>query len=140
MRNKRLFIAGIVLTAVFLLAACGSSEPAPLPEVALFFTGSDDFNFTPDAASVKATSIVTVNFENGGVLEHSWILVSDRVAAEDVTEQDALGGATTGILPAGETKSITFAAPPPGTYQIVCAVPGHAVGGMVGTFTVTDGN
>jgi rusticyanin len=35
------------------------------------------------------------------------------------------------------TGTITFTAATPGTYQYLCAVPGHAQKGMVGTFIVT---
>jgi nitrite reductase (NO-forming) len=46
--------------------------------------------------------------------------------------------AHSGVLPAGDSNTFTFTAPAAGTYQIVCTVPGHALGGMVGDFTVTE--
>ncbi len=129
-----------LLLVTIAIVACGGGEPPSPPSIDLSFQGSDDFQFTPPDVTVEAGSIVNVTFENSGVLEHSWVLVSDRVNVEEATEEDALGGASTGIIPTGETSTISFSAPPAGTYQIVCAVPGHAVGGMVGTFTVTEGN
>ncbi|MEM7335762.1 MAG: plastocyanin/azurin family copper-binding protein [Chloroflexota bacterium] len=129
-----------LLIVTIAVAACGGGEPPAPPSVDLSFQGSDDFKFTPADATVEAGATVNVTFENTGVLEHSWVLVSDRVNVEDATEEDALGGASTGIIATGETSTISFTAPPAGNYQIVCAVPGHATGGMVGTFTVTEGN
>lgn len=38
------------------------------------------------------------------------------------------------------TGTITFVASSPGTYQYLCAVPGHAQKGMVGTFDVLAGS
>ena len=37
----------------------------------------------------------------------------------------------------GETKTLTFQAPPAGTYQIICAIEGHFDAGMEGTLTST---
>ena len=39
-------------------------------------------------------------------------------------------------LPAGETTAIEFLASQRGTFQFVCAVPGHTEGGMHGTLHV----
>lgn len=131
-----------LLIAIVLLigAACGGSEPAepagPQP-VSFTFQGSDDFQFTPPAATVQAGAQVTVTLENTGVLEHSWVLLSNRTDPAEATESSGLGGATTGIIAGGETTSVTFAAPSAaGEYTFVCAVSGHVDGGMVGTLTV----
>lgn len=45
----------------------------------------------------------------------------------------ALGDPTTAGLP---TATLTFTADRPGTYDYLCAVPGHAEKGMIGTFLV----
>jgi uncharacterized cupredoxin-like copper-binding protein len=36
---------------------------------------------------------------------------------------------------AGETKTVTFTAPPAGDYQVICAIEGHFASGMEGTLT-----
>ena len=53
------------------------------------------------------------------------------------TEADAIGTANSGTVSPAETKTFRFATPEPGDYHIVCSVPGHAAGGMVGMLTVT---
>ncbi len=133
MKRFTLFIT-MLLTGL-LLVACGGSEPAGPAPVSFDVAGYDEFRFEPQDITVDAGAQVTINFENVGALEHNWLLVSQAVDPATATEVDALAGANTGILGGGESTSITFTAPPAGTYTIVCTVPGHAVGGMVGTFT-----
>lgn len=132
---KRLTLFMIVLLTGLMLAACGGDVPAA-PAVTFDVTGYDEFRFDPADLSVQAGSEVTINFQNAGALEHNWLLIPQSVDAASATEANAIAGANTGILAAGESASVTFMAPPAGTYTVVCTVPGHAVGGMVGTFTV----
>lgn len=133
---KRLLPFVVSLTIILLLAACGGGEPAGPEPVSYTVAGFDDFRFEPADLTATEGAEVTINFENQGVLEHSWVLVGQGVEPENATLEDALAGATSGIVPAGETQTFTFSAPPAGTYTVVCTVPGHALGGMVGTFTV----
>jgi plastocyanin len=132
MKRFTLFIT--ILLSGLLFIACGGTEPAGPAPVAIDVAGYDEFRFDPATITVEAGAEVTINFENAGALEHNWMLVSEAVDPASATEADALAGANTGILGTGESTSITFTAPPAGTYTIVCTVPGHAVGGMVGTF------
>jgi nitrite reductase (NO-forming) len=134
---KRLVLLTLSLLAIFAVACGGGGSSNDEPQaVTLDFTGLDEFRYDPNSAIVSAGSQVTVNFENDGVLEHNWMLAANNVAPAEASEDDALGGAISGLTPGGETKTFTFTAPPPGTYQILCTVPGHAAGGMVGTFVV----
>jgi plastocyanin len=132
---KRITLFMIVLLTGVMLAACGGSEPAGPAPVSFDVSGYDEFRFDPNTISVEAGAEVTINFQNAGALEHNWLLVSQAVDPASATEADAIAGANTGIIGGGQSTSITFTAPPAGTYTIVCTVPGHAVGGMVGTFT-----
>jgi azurin len=43
---------------------------------------------------------------------------------------------STKLLGPGETDTVTFTAPAPGTYDYICSFPGHALAGMRGTLTV----
>jgi nitrite reductase (NO-forming) len=138
---KRLTFLIVLVLAALVIVACGGGgggeDAGGAGPTSLTFAGFDDFSFDPNSASAPAGSEVTVTLENEGVLEHSWVLVSDQADPATVTDADAIGGASTGSVPAGESNSITFTAPPAGTYQYVCTVPGHAAGGMVGTLTVS---
>ncbi len=135
---KKYTILLAVSAFLFLLAACGgTAEPAGPEPVSLAFTGGDEFRYDPDSATVASGADVTVTYENVGALEHNWLLISDRVDATTATETDAIGGATSGVIPGGTSATFNFVAPPAGDYQYVCTVPGHAAAGMVGTLTVT---
>ena len=134
---KRLAILlAMALLALFAVACGGGAESSGPEPVTLDFTGYDEFRYDPTSVTVNTGSQVTVNFENVGVLEHNWMLAASTVDPAEASEGDALGGATSGLIPGGTTKSFTFTAPPPGTYQILCTVPGHAAAGMRAEFTV----
>lgn len=136
---KRLVLLATLIIVVLAVAACGGGgEESSAPEPMTFnVKGYDEFRYDPKDIAVPAGTQVTITLENVGVLEHSWILVSSDKDPALVSEADALGGAFSGKIAGGQNYTFSFSAPPPGTYQIVCEVPGHAVGGMVGTFTVT---
>ncbi|MDX1613328.1 MAG: plastocyanin/azurin family copper-binding protein [Candidatus Promineifilaceae bacterium] len=133
---KKYMLIGLVLVLGMLLAACGGGD-AETESVSLTFEGNDSFQFIPDTASMPAGAEVEVTLENAGNLEHSWTLVASDVDATAATDADVVvTGASTGSVAPGESATITFTAPEAGTYQMVCTVPGHAAGGMVGTVTV----
>lgn len=133
---KRLLVLVVCLAIALLLAACGGGAPSGPEPVSYTVAGYDDFRYEPADVTATQGAEVTINFENEGVLEHSWVLVGRGVEPADAALDDALGGATSGIVPAGASETFTFAAPPAGDYTVVCTVPGHAIGGMVGTLTV----
>ena len=78
---------------------------------------------------------VVVYFENQGGAPHSLVVLpsgAGQVAAPPTTP--AFSGAATkdpaAGLPKGGKQTITFEASKPGTYDVVCAVPGHAIAGQ----------
>ncbi len=137
--KKLVTIALLVLLTSGALAACGGSSDSGSTDSSLPTTlnfEGQDILYDVKEASVKTGEEITVNFSNAGSLEHSWVLVGPDVDALLATESDALAGANSGVVPAGESTTFTFFAPPPGDYQIVCTVPGHAAAGMVASLTV----
>ena len=130
-----LFVAGVLLTA------CGGGGEAPAAgeeapaAVTLDFVG-EDISFDVESVSVTSGQEVTVNFQNAGTLEHSWVLVSDRIDPLVATEADALPGTNSGTIVGGEGTTLNFVAPGPGDYTFVCTVEGHAEAGMLGDFIV----
>ena len=125
----------VLLTTSLFLMACGESEPEVVKEE-FTVSGYDEFRFDPESITVQEGSEVTINFINEGVIEHNWILVEESVDVLTATDVDALSGTNVGFVQPGEESNITFTAPGPGTYKMVCTVAGHAGGGMVGDFTV----
>ena len=139
MNNKREFILFFLLScATFLLAACSGSiaEAKNTNSIQLQVEGLDTLQFTPDRASILAESEVELTFKNAGNLDHNFIIV--EIDPFNLTEADALAGINTGVVPGGEKTTLTFEAPPIGTYTFVCVVPGHAAAGMVGTLSITE--
>lgn len=132
---KRIIILLLVGIFALMIAACGGGEPQAPPAVDLTVEGLDTFQFTPASLSAPAGAPVNLTFKNGGGLEHNFVMVTENTEPLTVTEADALGGINVGTLSAGEEKLYTFTAPAAGTYKYVCTIPGHAAGGMVGTFT-----
>ena len=131
MKRLSLFLTLIAISV--LLVACGGGEPEA---TTLSFDGLDEFSFAPGSASANTGGQVEVTLNNVGSLDHSWTLVSESADPLTVTDSDAIAGATTGDVAAGESKTITFTAPAAGKYQFVCTIPGHAAGGMVGPMTI----
>ncbi len=99
---------------------------------------------------VPAGSKVTLTLKNNAtspVMTHNWVLVKqgtvDQVGLAAVTVSADQGHIPnnpnilqhTALAKPGETVSITFPAPPPGTYEYLCTTPGHYAL-MRGTFTV----
>jgi P-type Cu+ transporter len=78
--------------------------------------------FTPADARVRAGSFVVVRYTNADPIFHDWMV-------EGLANVDAAARP-------GQTQQIRFRIETPGTYRIVCTVPGHADAGMVGTLVV----
>jgi nitrosocyanin len=104
------------------LAACSSGTPAPSQGVSLNVAGSDTFKYEPASLTAKVGQAVTVNLENKGNLDHSFIIDELSVKLETVK--------------AGTTGHVTFTPAQAGTFTYYCDVPGHKAAGMTGTLTV----
>ena len=123
------------LFLLMLLPACAGGSAA----IAIEVTGLDSFAFEPDPVTVPAGAEISVTFNNTGSLQHSWVVVANDVDPILATLDDALNGASSGDVAGGDSSTFTFTSPAdPGNYKIVCTIPGHAAGGMIGTLTVTS--
>ncbi len=92
--------------------------------------------------TVPVGAQVVVHFENAGALPHSLVVETagaGQVLAPPTTP--AFAGAATnnpaGGFPKGGKQTITFDASKPGTYEVVCAVPTHAMAGQWFTLIVS---
>ncbi|HEX2469333.1 MAG TPA: heavy metal translocating P-type ATPase [Candidatus Limnocylindrales bacterium] len=81
-----------------------------------------DVRFTPADLRVEAGQTAVLTFRNDDPIFHDW-------------EVEGLANVDAGARP-GQTRKIRFTIDQPGTYRIVCTVPGHADAGMVGTLVV----
>jgi nitrite reductase (NO-forming) len=133
------------LSAPVAPAAAVAQEPLELKITAL------DVRFEPTTLEVEAGRTVRLTFVNEGMIEHDWE-VPDLTGAElSVVSQPAqLGARMSDLLKnaldkgipyaggmGGEQMVIEFTPPTAGSYEMICAVPGHKEAGMKGTLTVT---
>ncbi len=104
----------------------------------------NEFSFTPKDPTAKAGK-VTIVAPNAGKLEHELVLFkTDKSptelpkAAGGSVNEDALNKDLIGELPdvpPGGTKTDSFDLKP-GSYVMICNIPGHFSQGMYGTLTV----
>jgi FtsP/CotA-like multicopper oxidase with cupredoxin domain len=106
--------------------------------IAVVFAGGDDgdggaaagdavtvdlteFALTPAAVSVPAGGSIEVT--NSGSVAHNLSITGADLATAD--------------LQAGDSETLDLGDLAPGTYDLLCTIPGHADSGMTGTLTVT---
>ena len=115
---------------------------------------SDDMKFDANEIRVEGGKKVTVNLTHKGQLPaasmgHNFVLLKKGVDIQQFALR-AMNAADTAYIPAGdeviahtkvigggESTSVTFDAPEPGTYLFLCTFPGHFAM-MQGKFIVTS--
>ncbi len=130
---KKIFTSTILVLALSLiLTACGGNK-------ATLNVTATDKGYDSPTYTVKAGAEVTVNLTNNGSLQHEFAVLKlgqhvDPPFGEK--DEDKILWELDGVDP-GTTKSDSFTAPTePGSYDIICGVPGHIELGMVATLIV----
>ncbi len=82
-----------------------------------------DFRFEPAEVTVRAGEWVIVEFTNTDTVIHDWMV--EGIPNVDVPARP------------GQTARLRFVLDTPGTYMVMCSIPGHAEAGMMGTLVVT---
>lgn len=112
----------------------GTSSPMPAPgnegveemivedNVKEFVVDATSFSFSPSTMVVDRGDTVKITLKNAKGVHDLKI--------------DEFTGASTRILNAGESETITFVADKSGTFEYYCSVGNHRAMGMVGTLTV----
>lgn len=97
-----------------------SVGPGGVQEVIV--TTGDDYRFHPSNITVHPGKVRIVLQHTGKGAPHDWALknFSDAFSVP--------------LINGGDTKSVEFTAPSPGTYTFVCTI--HVTQGQTGTFTV----
>jgi manganese oxidase len=118
----------LVVTMVVTYTGEGSPTSAAVGESAAAAPASVDvelseFAITPDPLVVPAGVPVTVRVSNVGTLNHD-LHVAD--------------GPTTPEIPGGGSGVLELEPMEPGTYELLCNVPGHAASGMTASLEVRD--
>jgi uncharacterized cupredoxin-like copper-binding protein len=139
MRSPRTLAVALAIVAMA-LGACGNGgEPSTDLQVT-----TTEFAFSPASWTVPADQEVSIEITNNGTVVHEWVLLQPGV---NITSEADLPDTEEELLAdfvyveeevdPGATKTLTFTAPAAGTYQVICAIPGHFGGGMNATLTVT---
>lgn len=136
-RNLPARCAVIAVAGALVLAGCSSDDAGGGGDAGADITATTtEYQFTPDAWSVSAGEF-SIELVNGGSIEHEWAVIelgedieSEEEFAEDIVllEVEAIA--------AGESTTESFTIDEAGTYQVICALPGHFDEGMEGTLTV----
>ena len=135
MRKLLRFII-LTLSCSLVLSACGAGTVTPSTSINVTLT---DFEFTPNTFAVPAGAQISFNAVNHGSVEHSFVIMKLGDEVKDhFTDADMQKAHWKHLaIEPGESVKDTFSAPSdPGTYQIVCAVPGHFEAGMVAKLIV----
>ncbi|GAB4498559.1 MAG: hypothetical protein OHK003_11230 [Anaerolineales bacterium] len=127
-----------IVLAVFLSACAGGAAPTKVTVT------MKEFGFEPNVIHATADLPVELTLVNEGAIEHDFVIevipVTDvsssnsgdhHMSTDEHSEYD-LHTSTS----AGETSTLTFTPTEPGTYQIICSVPGHKDAGMTGELIV----
>lgn len=114
--------------------------------------------FAETSLQATGNTLYTLSFKNNSsAVPHNWVLVNsdsdevaDAVNSAAQSQVSRLTGALAALPPVdtpdvlagmpfvapGQTGSVTFTAPPPGTYLYICTYPGHYLAGMKGELVV----
>ncbi len=131
--DDRLYLTSLSAGAIYRIGPAAEvggpgSGPQPTPSasgtegegVTIGTDTGGSLQFDPTETSVPGGGDVTVAFENRATVPHN------------LTFDAPIGAATATIVDPGESETITFPAPDPGTYRFVCTL--HP--GMEGSLTV----
>ena len=132
MNKKRLVL--LVMILALALSACVKSGPS----TTITFTMTD-FAFNPNEFMVPAGQDITLKVTHNGTMEHSFIVMKYATDAGEVFDDSDKTNVYWEVdLQPGDSETVLFRAPAtPGTYQIICGMPGHLQSGMIGSLIVT---
>ncbi len=122
-----------------LLSACAGGQSVSKVTVTM-----SEFAFEPASITVAAGQPVEITLINDGAIEHDFAI--EVIPAEDVSTEGSMSGHDMSDQHAefdlhtatgpGETSVLRFTPTQPGTYKIICSVPGHLDAGMTGELIV----
>jgi uncharacterized cupredoxin-like copper-binding protein len=131
----RKLLVSLTMILALTLSACENAGSTTNPSFTI-----TDFAFAPNEFTITAGQEITLKLTHNGTMEHNFIIMKYGTDAgtmfDEADESNVLWKMS---LQPGDTKTVVFAAPEqPGTYQILCGMPGHMQSGMVGRLIVTS--
>ena len=99
-----------------------------------------DFAFNPSEFTVPAGEEITLHVKHQGTMEHSFIIMKyEEDAGVMFDDADKVNIFWEVDVQPGDSETVTLTAPEkPGTYQVICGMPGHLQSGMIGKLIVTQ--
>lgn len=148
MKNSVLILIALSL----FLFSCNGNGNGDIVEITI--EGDDNMQFDLETIEVEAGQTVRLTLEHVGEMPvanmgHNWVLLDEgtdfdqfssaamNAADNDYIPEDMYDDiiAYTDLIGGGETATVEFEAPSPGTYDFLCSFPGHP-GPMSGEFIV----
>ncbi|MEZ4657580.1 MAG: plastocyanin/azurin family copper-binding protein [Caldilineaceae bacterium] len=109
-------------------SGAGAAETLAIEMNDLYFGEKMDNIVNPPVWNVTSGAEVALDLENMGSVDHNWALVKADTEVPvpfDAAQNSELLLFDPGVVAAGESKTVTFTAPVPGVYTVICTVPGH---------------
>jgi len=139
MNRRWLLLCG----AALLLAGCsGASTPQQVTVIA------SDFHYEPSTIEVVAGQTVHLIVQNTGSIDHDFAILEipleeGKVTIAGATPHPGLSAlehepALLVTAPKGQSIEVEFTPTQPGSYEILCTVPGHKEAGMTGKLIVVS--
>ena len=88
-----------------------------------FTVEENEYSISPSTINVSAGSTVVLNVRNTGQTGHNLVIQGTSFATQ--------------YIASGSNATLTFTAPPAGSYTYFCSVDGHEGLGMIGTLTTS---
>jgi Cu+-exporting ATPase len=116
------FLIGVAAASLLVAGSVMAADRAIDAGATPIAVTAKDVRFTPAEVHVAAGRFAVLTFSNADPVFHDW-------------EVEGLANVDVPARP-GQTARLRFLVEAPGTYRIVCTVPGHAEAGMTGTLVV----
>ena len=116
------FLVGVGLLGLALAGGVLAADRAVDASLHRIEVTARDVRFEPATVTVTAGEWVVLEFTNEDTVVHDWMV--EGVPNLDVPARP------------GQTAKLRFVLDTPGTYMVMCSIPGHAEAGMVGELVV----
>jgi plastocyanin len=116
------YLVGVAAASLLVAGTVMAADRAIDAGATSIEVSAQDLRYRPAEVHVRAGQFAVVTFTNDDPVFHDWSV--EGLANVDVPARP------------GQTARLRFMIEEPGTYRIICTVPGHAQAGMTGTLVV----
>lgn len=127
--KERIWLVGCILLVALLVTACGpgggqggGQQGGTGGGAGTVTVSEKEWTITFPSSTIKAGK-VTLVVKNEGAIEHNFVIEAARVQIDAIQP--------------GQSKEVSVELKP-GTYEVLCNIPGHSEAGMKTTLTVTQ--